>query len=165
IVRSVQSNGTLSVMGVEGPVSVWIGDASHELDGYVDAKLRVRGVLSLSLFEAPVLLVSSRSFVEVAAPAPAHPFATPARAIADLPRETADPSSLHRVRVIGNVTLCYAESFIIQDATGGARVQMFGKPQVNVGDSVEVVGFPSAGEVKTLTDVLVRTTTGIHHIE
>jgi signal transduction histidine kinase len=164
VVRSVQSNGTLSVMGVEGPVSVWIGDASHELDGYVDAKLRVRGVLSLSVFEHPVLLVSSRSFVEVAAPAPAHPFAIPARAIADLPRETGDASSLHRVRLIGRVTLRDAESFFLQDATGGARVQTLGKPEVNVGDAVEVVGFPPVGEARTLTDVLVRTATGIHGV-
>jgi signal transduction histidine kinase len=165
VVRSVQSNGTLSVMGMEGPVSVWLGDASHELDGYVDAKLRVRGVLSLSLFEHPVLLVSSRSFVEVATPAPAHPFAIPARAIADLPRETAEPSSLHRVRVIGCVTLRDAESFIIQDATGGARVHALGKPQVNVGDPVEVIGFPLAGETRTLTDALVRTATDTHRVE
>src|SRR6185503_14146279 len=66
IVRSVQSNGTLSVMGSKGLVSVWIGGAFHEPGQYVDAKLRVRGVLSLSVFEQPVLLVPSRSFVEVA---------------------------------------------------------------------------------------------------
>ncbi len=163
VVRSVQSNGTLSVMGSKGPVSVWIGNAPHELEHYVDAKLRVRGVLSLSVFAHPVLLVPSRSFVEVAS-APTHPFAIPVRAIADLPRETEDPSSLHRVKLVGEVTLRDAQSFFVQDATGGARVQTFGKPQVNFGDSVEVIGFPSADEPRTLMDVFVRTATGIHRV-
>ena len=166
VVRSVQSNGTLSVMGSKGPVSVWIGGSSHEPGRYVDAKLRVRGVLSLSVFEHPILLVPSRSFVEVAEPAPASSFAIPVRAITDLARETADPSFLHRVRLIGQVTLRDAGSFFLQDATGGARVQMFGELQVNVGDSVEVVGFPSAqGQARTLTEVLVRSTTGTHRVE
>jgi signal transduction histidine kinase len=165
IVRSVQSNGTLSVMGSKGPVSVWIGGASHEPGRFVDAKLRVRGVLSLSVLEHPVLLVPSRSFVEVAEPAPANPFAIPVRAIADLACETGDPSSLHRVRLMGQVTLRDAESFFLQEATGGARVQTFGKSEVNVGDSVEVIGFPSAGEVRTLANALVRTATGTHRVE
>ena len=162
VVRSVQSNDTLCIMGSKGLVSVWIRGASHELGRYVDAKLRLQGVLSLSVFEHPVLLVPSRSFVEVAESAPVNPFAIPVLAIADLARETADASSLHRVRLIGQVTLREAESFFIQDATGGARVQTFEKSEVKIGDALEVIGFPSAGEARTLTDVLVRTAMGIH---
>ena len=165
IVRSVQSNGTLSVMGSKGPVSVWIGSASHEPGHYVDVKLRVRGVLSLSMFEQSVLLVPSHSFVEVAEQAPANPFAIPVRAIANLAHETIDLSSLHRVRLIGQVTLRDAESFFLQDATGGARVQTFGNPQVNLGDSVEVIGFPSVAEAPTLTNVLVRAAPATHRME
>jgi signal transduction histidine kinase len=166
VVRSIQSNGTLSVMGSKGPVSVWIGGAHQEPGRYVDAKLRVRGVLSLSAFQHPVLLVPSRSFVEVAAPAPTNPFAVVVCPITDLARETTAPSSLHRVRLSGQVTFCGAEFFFLQDATGGARVQTLGNPQVNIGDAVEVVGFPSApGEAQTLTDVIVRAAQGAYHAE
>ena len=165
IVRSVQSNGTLSVMGPKGPVSVWVGGAFHEPGPCVDAKLRVRGVLSLGVFEQPVLLVPSRSFVEVAEPAPANPFAIPVRAIANLAHETNDPSSLHRVRLIGQVTLRDAESLFLQDATGGARIQTFGNPPVHVGDSVELIGFPSVAEAPTLTNVLVRKATATPRME
>ena len=166
VVRSVQSNGTLSVKGSKEPVSVWIGGPSEEPGRYVDARLRVRGVLSLSAFSHPVLLVPSPSFAEVAAPAPANPFALPVRAIADLAREASDPSWLHRVRVTGQVTLRDAESFFLQDATGGSRVQTLGEPKVDIGDAVEVIGFPSApGETRMLTDVLVRGVTGIHRMK
>jgi signal transduction histidine kinase len=166
VVRSVHSNGTLSVMGSKGPVSIWIGGASNELSRFMDAKLCVRGVLSLRAFDNPLLLVPSRSFVEVAEPAPANPFATPVRAIGELPREPGDPSSLHRVRVIGHVTLRDAESFIVQDATGGARVQTLGKPEAKIGDAVEVIGFPSAwGEARILTEAVVRAAGGLERVE
>lgn len=165
IPRSVHTNGTLSVMGAKGPISVWIGGASHEPHRYVDAQLRMRGVLSLSAFEHPVLLVPSLSYVEVTAPAPASPFAIPVRPIADLARDDADPSSLHRVRLSGHVTLRDAESFFLQDATGGTRVQTPGKPEVNIGDAVEVIGFPSGpDEARTLTDVIVCAATNAHNV-
>jgi signal transduction histidine kinase len=169
VVRSVQTNGTLSVMGANGSVSVWLGGSagvgSREPGSYVDAKLRLRGVLSLSAFDHPVLLVPSRSFVEVAVAAPANPFAIPARVIADLAHEIGDPSSLHRVRLIGEVTLRDADSFFLQDQTGGARVKAFGKLEINVGDSVEVIGFPSAGEARMLADVLISKAAGNQRVE
>ena len=166
VVRSVQSDGTLSMKGSKEPVSVWIGGPSEERSPYVDAKLRVRGVLSLSTFAHPVLLVPSPSFVEVAVPAPTNRFAIPVRAIADLAREVSEPLWLHRVRLTGQVTLRDAESFFLQDATGGSRVRTLGEPQVKIGDTVEVIGFPSApGEARMLTDVLVRAFTGIRPLE
>ena len=167
VVRSLQSDGTLSIMGAKGPVSVWIGGTSPEAGHrYLDAKLRVRGVLSLSAFGYPVLLVPAPSFVEAATPAPADPFSIPVRSIADLAREAGDLSSLHRARLIGEVILRDAESFFLQDATGGARVQTLGTPQVNIGDAVEVIGFPSLpGEARTLRNVLVRTAVGLDRVE
>ena len=173
VVRSVHSNGTLSVMGSQGPLAVWLGGVTNELSRFVDAKLRARGVLSLRAFENPLLLVPSRSFVEVARPAPENPFAIPVRAIGELPREPDDPSSLHRVRVLGQVTLRDAETFFIQDASGGIRVQPLIEPRglglrqssaalesaplsasLKIGDAVEVIAFPTSGGI--LTEALVR---------
>jgi signal transduction histidine kinase len=167
VVHSINSNGTFSVMGSHEMISVWLGNTtSNELVRYVDAKLRAWGVLSLSTFEAPVLLVPSRSFVEVAEAAPENPFSAPIRSIADLKREAADPSSLHRARVDGEVTLQDAEWFFVQDGTGGIRVQTPNHPSLKTGDAVEVVGFSmTRGATRILSDAIVRAGTGIHGAE
>jgi signal transduction histidine kinase len=167
VVHSVNSNGTLSVMGSREAISMWLGNTtSNELTRYVDAKLRAWGVLSLTTVETPVLLVPSRSFIEVDEDAPANPFGVPVRSIADLKREVADPSSLHRARVAGEVTLQDAEWFFIQDETGGIRVQTPNHPSVKTGDAVEVVGFSmTRGATRILSDAIVHTATGIRRAE
>ena len=159
VVHGVNSNGTLSVMGPHEPVSVWIGEtATTELARYVDAKLRVRGVLSLSTLPIPILLVPSRAFVEV--DEPAHDaFASPLRSIADLKMDATDPSLVHRARLIGEVTLKGAGWFYIQDKTAGIRVQAPADSVVKIGQALEVVGFPTGhGATRVISEALLRTT-------
>jgi signal transduction histidine kinase len=158
VVHAVNSNGTLSVMGPREPVSVWLGHThSNELSRYVDAKVRLWGVLSLSTLPVPVLLVPSRSFVEVDEPAALNPFGAPVRPIADFKREMTDPSLLHRVKIIGEVTLEDTEWFFVQDRTGGIRVQSPTNTAVKVGQAVEVVGFPAArSATRIMSDAIVR---------
>jgi len=165
VVHSVNSNGTLSVMGPNGLVSAWLGKtASNHLSRYVDAKVRLWGVLSLSTFESPILLIPSRSFVEVDEPAPANPFDIPVSLIGELP--AIDPSSVHRVRVAGEVTLSHAESFFVQDATSGIRVQALENPVVKVGQAVEVIGFPvRSGDARVLREAQTRATGEIQRIQ
>jgi signal transduction histidine kinase len=116
-------------------------------------------VLSISMLPAPVLLVPSRSFVEVDEPAALDPFSAPRRQTADLKNETADSSLLHRVKVTGEVTLKDAEWFFVQDTTGGIRVQSRADTAVKVGQAVEVVGFPTArGATRIITEAIVRPT-------
>ena len=120
VVHAVNSNGTLSVMGPRELVSVWLGHThSNGLSRYVDTKLRIWGVLSLSTLQTPMLLVPSRSFIEIDDPASPDAFSSPLRSIADLKFETGDPSVLHRAKVIGEVTLVDAEWFFVQDGTVG----------------------------------------------
>jgi signal transduction histidine kinase len=159
VVHGVNSNGTITVMGPGESVSVWLGQTrSNELSRYIDAKLRLWGVLSLSTFPSPMLLVPSRSFVEVDEPAAPDAFSSPVRSVADLKLETADPSLLHRVKVIGEVTLQDAEWFFVQDGTGGIRVQTTAGSPVKIGQPVEVVGFPiTRGLTRILSDAAVRT--------
>ena len=58
VAHAVNANGTLSVPGKDGPICLWLGQTpANHLSRYVDAKLRVRGVLSLSILEVPVLLI------------------------------------------------------------------------------------------------------------
>jgi signal transduction histidine kinase len=160
VVHAVNSNGTLSVMGSDESVSVWLGQTPpSELSRYVDTKLRLWGVLSLSTLPSPVLLVPSRSFIEVDEPAAPEAFASPLRSIADLKLETATPSLLHRVKIIGEVTLEDTAWFFVQDGTGGIRVQAPAHSTVKIGQSVEVAGFPvTRGATRVLSDVIIRTT-------
>jgi signal transduction histidine kinase len=145
-------------MGKAGLVSLWLGRTpSNELNRYVDSKVRVRGVLSSALPDAPLLLVPSRAFVDVEQEASPDPFAIPARSVADLFSDTKEASEAHRVRVVGTVTYRSGRLFFIEDQSGGIRVRSVDSPTMNVGDTVEVVGFPLAGgPAPSLSQALVR---------
>ena len=159
VVRSVNSNGTMELMGKGGAVTIWIGgESTNDLARYVDATVRLRGVLSLAIEDSPMLLVPSRSFVEEEENAK-DPFRIPLRSIAGL--EVADSSAqwTHRVRIKGMVIYRNERFLLVQDASGGARVQTVNSTSAQVGDWVEVVGFPQKrGPAFSLTDALVHIT-------
>jgi signal transduction histidine kinase len=143
VVLAVASNGTLSVASPGGRVEVWLGQTNGDaLSCWVDAAVRVRGVLSTTWLDAPTLFVPSRRFFGVEKPPPEDPFALPRHAIADLPGGDREPWRTHRVRVIGRVTYGDADSFFLQDATGGIRVRTPGPSHVAVGQTAEVAAFP-----------------------
>ncbi len=158
VVHSANSNGMVSVMGKDRLVCFWIGGtSSNDLPGYVDAKLRARGVLLLNARDVPLLLVPSRQFVEVEESAPADPFATARRSISEFGTEAVESSWPHRVQVAGEVTYRDAQSFFLQDATGAIRVQITDPPAAEVGQTVEVLGFPAiSGATPILTEAVLR---------
>jgi len=166
VVHSVNTNGTLSIAGKDGPAYLWLGQTpSHILDHYVDAKLCARGVLMLHLLDAPVLLVPSRNFVDVKEEAPEESAGQPARSIGDLLSEGTESSGGHRARVIGEITYRDARSFFIQDSSGGICVRCPVPPTMQTGETVEVVAFPTmSGDVRTLTEARVRPAKTIQHI-
>lgn len=166
VVQSVNTDGTVTVMGADEPLLVWMGGTDRDgLSQYVDANLRARGVLSLTSLDGPVLLVPSLSYVEIVAAAPADPFGIPRRAIATLRRDSANPASNHRVRVAGEVTLKNGRALLIQDATGSVRVELSDDHTFDVGDPVEVIGFPQTrGPLPVLARVLSRAADGIDRV-
>jgi signal transduction histidine kinase len=166
VVHSINSNGTLSIVGTDGPAYLWIGQTpSNCLASFVDARLRVRGVLLLTLLDAPVLLAPSRNFVDVEEDPPGDPFSAPRRSIAGLFSEATNPSYSHRARVAGEVTYHDARSFFIQDGSGGVRVRTSDQPTVRPGETVEVLGFPTVnGFVRSVTEALVRPAKGVEHV-
>lgn len=166
VVHSVNTNGTLSIAGIDGPAYLWLGQtSSNSLARYVDAKLRARGVLMLHLLDAPVLLIPSRDFVDVEEEAPKDPFGIRGRFIADLLSESMESSRSQRVRVVGEVTYRDAGSFFVQDPSGGIRVRTADEPTVITGETIEVVAFPTlSGSVRLLTEALVRPTKSIEHV-
>jgi signal transduction histidine kinase len=166
VVHSVNTNGTLSIAGKDGPAYLWLGQtSSNSLADYVDAKLRARGVLMLHLLDAPVLLIPSRDFVDVEEEASKDPFGIRGRLISDLLSESTESSQSHRVRVVGEVTYRDTQSFFIQDASGGIRVRTANEPTVKTGETIEVLAFPTLnGSVNMLTEALVRPAKSIEHV-
>jgi PAS domain S-box-containing protein len=130
---------------------------------FVDAKIRVRGVLGTIFTQQGQLIghqifVPGRDFVDVDEPAPADPFGIPRRPIASLMRFNLEGESGHRVKVQGVVTLQRpGRNLFIKDETDSVFVQTKQLIPVKPGDNVEVVGFPDAGEyTPTLRDAVFR---------
>lgn len=158
VVHSVNTNGTLSVMGKSGLTYFWIGQMeSNSMNISVDAKVRGRGVLMLTLLDSPVLLVPSLEFVDVEEVATKNPFRIPQSAIGEILPGKMDFRWFHRVRVVGEITFQDGSSFFVQDSSGGIRVYPLRPVPLKEGEAVELVGFPlENGYGRALTDALVR---------
>jgi signal transduction histidine kinase len=158
VVHSVNTNGTLSLISKNGLGYLWIGEVtSNYLARCVDVKLRARGVLILSFLDAPLLLIPSQNFIDVQEESPEDPFDIHRRLVGNLLAETLEPCKSHRVHITGQVTYRDAGSFIVQDTTGGIRVQSTKISAVKVGERVHAVAFPSVTESgPLLTEALVR---------
>ena len=158
VVHRANTNGLLWVAGKDWHAHFWIGQTSSNLlASYVDATLRARGVLLMSMLDAPVLLIPSSEYLDVEEQGPDNAFSGVRCAIVDVLSESREASLLHRVRVAGVVTYCDDESFVIQDASAGIRVRAAECPGIKVGQAVEVAAFPTMeGFDCRLTDAVVR---------
>jgi signal transduction histidine kinase len=158
VVRSEATNGVLNLMTKDGPLAVWIGSSQSGGPGnYVDAGLRVRGVLSLDSTRNAHLLVPSSAFVEVQEHAPADPFDIPSFSIAALTTFELKPERLRRMKLGGVVTCALSKRIYLQDDTGAAQVQTGEAASFRPGDRVEVVGFPEQDSaVLSLSGAIIR---------
>lgn len=149
VVRSVNGDGTMVLMGRQVPLLVWVGRTDLEsLRRFVNSTLRIRGVMSLDTFDAPVLLVPSRSFVEIVEPAPEVPVApVPVASLRDAHTES---GWVHEVKVAGTTTYRGDGFFYLQDDTGAVRVQPIQPPPSEIGGAVEATGFPGREGVQEL---------------
>ena len=163
VVHAINADGTLRLAGRRGNVSVWVGQlATDALVRYVDAKLRVKGVLSIETADSPKLLVSSPEFIEVEEAPASDPFSIPTCETTEIITAATKGSWIHRVKVEGVVTYNHENSLFIQDDKAGLLVEAWDKVSpAKVGDRVQVVGFP-ANETpsKKLTEALVRVVGG-----
>lgn len=153
VVRSVTANGTMSLMGKNGPFQLWLsGVDPSKLDRYVNSRLRARGVVSLETFQAPALLVPGPTFIEIAQPAPE--VSTEPTPISQLTNVESQNEWSHMEKAVGTVTFCGEHHFFIQDATGGIRVHPLDGSLPKPGDKVQVIGFPGrADAIAQLTEV------------
>jgi PAS domain S-box-containing protein len=118
----------------------------------VDSTVKVRGVCC-TLFNRQRqlfgihLLVANAADLVIDKPALAKPFEIPAQKINSLLQFTPQGAFGHRVKVAGNVVYHEPGSAIfIEDKNEGLYCQTRQRTPVQLGDRVEVLGFPAKGE-------------------
>jgi diguanylate cyclase (GGDEF)-like protein len=92
------------------------------------------------------LLFPSLAQVRIEELSPEDPFGLPVRTISSLLQFAPDVSVVHRVRVRGRVALRWPGQLYIQDGSQGIFIPTVQKTPLALGDTVDVVGFPSMGE-------------------
>ncbi|HEX7654069.1 MAG TPA: sensor histidine kinase, partial [Verrucomicrobiae bacterium] len=165
--RGTNEDGTLTLAGRFGSVKVWLAPEEMPLDPatLVDAHLMVRGVLLLSGLDTPTLLVPSAKYTDVLESPTPHPFARPRLPIAELKILCNDPLA-RRVHLAGIITHTNANYLVIQDASGGLRVNPAPGITFPVGTSVEVIGFPAQmGMTRQLSDATIARRDEVERIQ
>ena len=102
--------------------------------------------------------VPSPEYMQIAVPAPAHPFDVPPSSIGNILRFIPKNTIQHRLRVEGVVTLHrLGKDLFIEDGKDSIRVQTDQITPVYSGDRVDVLGFPAAGDyTQILQDAIFR---------
>lgn len=127
----------------------------------IDARVRIRAAVG-SRFNRRLQLIGVHvympdlAFVRVLDPPPANPFSLPVIGAAGVMRGSLFVPG-HRVHVRGVVTSSFANRFSLMDAVHGIFVYTDTPAPLNVGDLVDVVGFPDTGEdTAVLEDAVYR---------
>ena len=167
IVRSVVSENdgrqTFNIVAAAGRFEARVSSRPTEGDGFIDARVRVRGVANTTFTVSgqPVrlrILVPSLQQVEVREPGVADPFSIAVQSIAALrpPPPGVDPG--HRVHVQGVVTAQPDGLQMVTDGTGRLTISADSLPEAPPGSRFDVVGYPAAARAASLTleDATVR---------
>ena len=121
-------------------------------DHLVGALVRVRGACGSQpngrgQIAGVTLHVPSVEQISIEEAAPPDPFALGSIPIASLGTFNLDRLAGRQVKVSGVITLTtVGRGFYLQDASGGVRVSTQQTNQLQVGDAVEVIGFPAVGD-------------------
>lgn len=166
IVRRVTDVGFVLAMGagrVEVACAVY---DSGELERLVDARVRLRGVVSGRFNQKRQwvdvrVTVSSPANIVVEKPAPADPYATRTHSVGELLQWELNQAGRHRVKVRGVVThLQPGEALFIREGPMGLQVQTNETQTLAPGDGVEVLGFPALGTYSAVLEDAVYRRTG-----
>ena len=171
----VETEGIVQSAGREGPSNyltvvsgshryrVWVPDAGTPLPMHlIDAKIRLRGTAVSNFNERRQILgfrvwLPGWNSIEVLENAPIAPESLRPQPIQTLMQFDPDPAVGHRVRLQGTLTLRKSDgALFLKDATGGVLVQAAPDTPADVGDRLDVVGFPAAGDyLPVLQDAIV----------
>ncbi len=165
VVRSVEDNSGHAVLRIVNGVheiTVTIPSSSGEAAGWIDSRVRMRGVCGAIFNDrrqltGVQLLVPSPDYVEVTEPGPADPFRLPLSAIDSLRQFVPERSPDHRVRIRGTAILQGSNGLYVQDDTGGVLLAAAGAQRIAPGEIVEAVGFPESGPLTpVLSETIIR---------
>lgn len=122
----------------------------------VDSVVRIEGVSSTRFdvrgrLEEFQVLVPSVDHIHLEEPPPADPYSIPTRELGNLLRFTAPESDGRRIKVEGTVSFQrLGELLYVTDSTNAVCVWSTDTTAVQVGDRVEIIGFPEIGESSTV---------------
>jgi signal transduction histidine kinase len=117
-------------------------DALVSIQGACTSETNARGQLTGVNLRVPAI-----EQIKILEPVPADPFAVQAAAISSVAMFNPDRLAGRRVKISGAVTLVLAgRGFYVQDDSGGIRVNSTETNGLHIGDSVNVLGFPSMGD-------------------
>ena len=143
---------TLDLVAGTSQLKVRILNYPKGLDSQlVDARIRVHGVAGTSYNNKRQLtgfhlLVPSSEHVTIVEPPIADPFSAPIRLSRSLMAYSLQGEREHRIHLRGVVTLHWpGEALFIKDASGGIQIRTRQQTPVEVGEVIDVSGFPAAG--------------------
>lgn len=163
IVMAMETNAvTLLTSG--GKIRMqFYGSGPKLADKIEDALVRVRGVCSpdrdtnemILPTLSPLRLFNASVYVDE--PAPPQPFEIPLKHASDLLFFDARADALRRVRIAGQVIGQRQGEYYLMDGENGLRFDPKTSVKLNMGDLVEVVGFPDmTGPSLVLREAIVR---------
>jgi two-component system sensor histidine kinase/response regulator len=162
-VREIGQNVTLDIdVGGSLASATTVREPGAEYGHLLDSEVRIRGNAA-PLYIGNRVIVGGRVFfqtlaqVRIVEAGPADPFALPAVPAAGVLHFTPGRTYPHRVHVRGRVTLSWpGRTLCIEDQSAGLCVQTAQLAKLEAGDVVDVVGFPSNGDLATLFDATFR---------
>jgi len=161
--REIGRNVTLDVDVGGTLVSVTtVREPGADYGRFVDAQVRIRGVAA-PRYLGNRMTIGGRVFFQTLAQVgiveagPADPFALAAVPVAGVTRFAPGLTYLHRVHVRGQVTLYWPGRILcLEDSSGGLCTQTAQASNLETGDVVDLVGFPSNGEWWGMFDATFR---------
>ncbi len=167
-VRLLPMNVTLEVATVGGSITATAPrEAAIDYDSLIDTKVQIRGVAvpvfngNRQMVGARILFPSMRE-AKVVQPSPPDPYSLPVTPVDQLLWFSPGVVLRHRAHIRGTVTLHWPGRLLcIQESTHGLCMESPKLDKVQVGQTVDVVGFPSISEFKpTLENASFRVAEG-----
>jgi signal transduction histidine kinase len=164
----------LGMLTPEGRIQVRVSDidpafsaqTSGDLNRYENASIRLRGCAIPGRDEATQQILLGKLWVwlcnyaiTVVKPTPRDPFSIPTKTVADLRKFNPYASILERVKVSGQIIHHQGRDFFLWDGTNGLRFISKDVAPLQLGDLVDVVGFPDFGGTSlVLREAIARRT-------
>jgi hypothetical protein len=133
------------------PLKTNLIDASVSVQGACTSQMNTRNQLT-----GISLRVPSFQQIAVLEPVPSNPFAVQATDIGSVGTFDLNRLAGRRLKINGIVTLILAgEGFFVQDHSGGIKVKSPEIGELEIGDSIDILGFPTMGDFSPFLEEVI----------